>query len=295
MRTRLAFILFVSLTSSAVAEAVTVSIDGPKIRLADLVGPKLGGLREVGPAPSPGSRRRIYRREVAHLLAGKRVGRLPGHWDVVTRKQELSCGQLARLVARAVEPSLRKGLSVTAVSCARPLTLPAGTVTASARLGGGTRWAGRLPATVRITVGRWAARIMVLQCQVDGLVSTVVATKSLRSGKVPKPGSVQVVTRRASRLPWDALTGLDDLVGMKLNGHLRAGRVIRRGNLSPVPIMKRGASITLAVLGKGVRLTVRAIARQDGRRGDTILVLCKATNRMLRARIVGPRRVVVDL
>jgi len=56
-----------------------------------------------------------------------------------------------------------------------------------------------------------------------------------------------------------------------------------------------GAMVTLAVILKGVRLTSRAVARQDGRRGDTILVLSKATNRLLRARVVGPRRVVVDL
>ena len=274
--------------------AVTVPIDGPRIRLADLVGVDLGGALEVGPAPSPGSRRRIYRREVAHLLGGRR-GKLPRHWDVVTNRQQLSCKELARRVARSLEPSLRSGLAVTAVSCQRAMVLPAGSIKLTARLGGGTRWAGRLPVTVQIRAGAWPARTIMLQSQVDGLVPVVVAAADLRAGEVFGPGAVRLDSRRASTLPWDAICSTRELAGMKLNGRLRAGRVLRRGMLTPVPLVRRGAMLSLAVLLRGVRLTSRAVARQDGRRGDSILVLCKATNRLVRARIVGPRRVVIEL
>ena len=276
----------------ATAEAVPVKIDGPRIRLADLVGASAGE-REIGPAPSPGSRRRVYRREVAHLLGGARSGRLPRHWDVVTNTQELSCKELARRVAAALLPSLRTGLAVTAVSCSRPLILPSGDVRVEAQLGNGTRWAGRLPVTIRVSVGRWPARTIMLQSQVDGVVQAVVASSDLRAGELP--AAVRVVSRRASDLAWDAVTSKRELVGMKLTGRVRAGAVIRRGMLTRVPIIKRGAMVTLAVVLRGVQLTSRAVARQDGRRGDTILVLSKATNRLLRARVVSPSRVVVDL
>ncbi len=276
----------------ATAEAGPVKIDGPRIRLADLIG-SAGGELEIGPAPSPGSRRRIYRREVAHLLKpGKRPARLPRHWDVVTNKQELSCKELARRVAVSLRPSLRTGLAVTAVSCHRPLVLPAGDVRVEAHMGNGTRWAGRLPVTVTVSAGRWPGRILILQTQVDGVVQAVVAASDLRAGDVP---AVRLVSRRASTLAWDAVTSKRELVGMKLTGRVRAGAVIRRSMLTPVPIVKRGAVVTLAVVLRGIQLTSRAVARQDGRRGDTILVLSKATNRLIRARVVGPRRVVIEL
>ena len=277
---------------SPAAEGGPVTINGPRIRLADLVG-TAGGELEIGPAPSPGSRRRVYRREVAHLLNAARPPRLPRHWDVVTNKQELSCKELARRVAAALRPSLRTGLAVKAVNCSRPLVLPAGDLQVEARLGNGTRWAGRLPVTVMVRAGSWPARTLIIQSQIDGVVLAVVAASDLRVGDVPT--AVRLVRRRASTLAWDAVTSTRDLVGMKLTGRVRTGAVIRRSMLTPVPIIKRGAVVTLAVILKGVRLTSRAVARQDGRRGDTILVLSKATNRLLRARVVGPRRVVVDL
>ena len=291
MRTTIT-VLVLCFSFSSAAEAGPVKIDGPRIKLAELVG-AAGGEQEIGPAPSPGSRRRVYRREVAHLLAGRRPTKLPRHWDVVTNKQELSCKELARRVAAALRPSLRTGLAVTAISCSRPLVLPAGDLRVEARLGNGTRWAGRLPVTVMVSAGRWPARTIMLQSQVDGVVRAVVATSDLRAGEVPH--AVRVVSRRASTLAWDAVTSKRDLIGMKLTGRVRTGVVLRRGMLAPVPIIKRGAVVSLAVMLKGVRLTSRAVARQDGRRGDTILVLSKATNRLLRARVVGPRRVVVDL
>lgn len=281
--------LLLCLAVCGTAEAGPVKIDGPRIRLADLVG-AAGGELEIGPAPSPGSRRRIYRREVAHLLAGAR--KLPVHWDVVTNKQELSCKELARKVAASLVSSLRSGLSVNAVSCSRPMVLPAGTVKVVARLGNGTRWAGRLPVTVKLRVGRWPARTLMVQTEVDGVVHAMVAAADLRAGQQP---TARAAARRASTLPWDAVTRKQDLIGMKLTGRLRAGVVIRRGMLTPVPIIKRGSVVTLAVMLQGVQLTSRAVARQDGRRGDTILVLSKATNRLVRARVVGPRRVVIEL
>jgi len=280
---------------SVAAPAVTVA--GPRVLLGDLLGNGADDQTlDLGAAPAPGGRRRIYRRQVLAVLGAEARGRggLPSHWDVVTRGRELSCAELTRAVEEALAPSLPEGLTLLRLACSQPIGLPVGELQLEARLAEGARTAGRVNVTVELRVGAWPARRLTLGAQIEGSGAVVVAAREIAPGAALGPDDLRIEHRSASALPGDCLRARGEAEGKRSLVRLHPGALLRRGSLAEVPLIIQGGTVTVAAELQGLRVTSRGTARQDGRRGDTILVLC-ASGRLVKARVVGPHLAVVDL
>jgi len=268
-----------------------IRVVGPRIHLSDLVGQVATDV-DLGPAPAPGYRRRIHRRQVRAALQGTLAIRLPRIFDVETRTRSIGCHALLRRVAAAARPHLATGLRVARIDCRRPLVLPLGPVKIDAQIAGGRR-AGRRPVTLTIAAGTWPPRTYVVAATIDGAVSVVVAAVNLPAGRLIARKTVRLEQRDASTLPSDAIENLGDLEGMQLTAPISAGAPLRRGSMVATPIVRRSAGVTISVTMQGLRVSSRGVARQDGKLNETILVLCNSS-RLLKARVTGPHQVVVD-
>jgi flagella basal body P-ring formation protein FlgA len=292
--------------------ASAVEVDGPRVRLSDLVGPVQSDV-DLGDAPRPGRTRRINRRKVL-LALGRQpssdLGRsaparggasplpsarsLPRYFQVATRYQIVSCQRQAQLAAEALQPLLPDGLEVKSLHCARPLRLPVGDIRVTASMPSTPAPAGRVNVTLRYNVGQWPAEERFAAVAVDGEIAVAVAARQLEAGALVA-SAARWQRRTASTLPSDAVTGPEQLAGMKLNRALRSGTLIRRAHLTPIPLVRRGAAVTVATVLQGLRVSTRGVARQDGRRGETILVQGQDARRLIKARVVSAHLVVVDL
>ncbi|MCC6748506.1 MAG: flagellar basal body P-ring formation protein FlgA [Deltaproteobacteria bacterium] len=294
MRSSAAALLAVLSLSGAVASAEVVQVQGPRVRLSDLLG-SVAEDRDLGPAPLPGCRRRIARRQVLSLLGEARAGRLPDGWVVETRQQRLGCAELTTELKKALSEQLTDGIELKALDCPRAMTLPVGELKVSAKLLGGGRRAGRLPVAIELSVGEWSARRLTLTANVDGLIDTLVTTQAVTTASGVSAAQVKVEQRLASALPADALTKAEELEGHEVVGMVPAGSVLRRVHLKAIPLVRQGSSVTIAVILEGVQITSRGVARQDGKRNDVVSVLALASNRLIKARVLGPHLVAVDL
>jgi flagella basal body P-ring formation protein FlgA len=270
-----------------------VEVDGPRVRLSDLVGPVHSDV-DLGSAPRPGQSRRINRRKVLLALGRQPSGHLPRYFQVATRFQILSCTRQAQLAAGALRPLLPDGLEVKSMHCVRPLRLPVGDIRITAAMPNTTTPAGRVNVTLRYHVGRWPEETRFAAVMVDGEIAVAVASQQLDAGSLAS-GAVRWQQRIASTLPSDAVTSPAQLAGMKLSRALRSGTIIRRSHLTPIPLVRRGAAVTVTTVLQGLRVSTRGVARQDGRRGETILVQGRDAKRIIKARVVSTRLVVVDL
>jgi len=277
------------------AQAASVQIVGPRIRLSDLIEVNAASDGDLGPAPQPGTRRRVYRAQVLALLGEKTRTRLPAYWQVETRSQSLSCVDLATRTAGALQTQLKPGLKLSALVCGRPLAVPQGEVQLTARLTDGNRHAGRLPVQLEVRAGEWPAQTLVTTAIIEGKLAVLVAAADLEPGAPLRRGDVRFEEHDASTLPSDALAALLDVDGKKTSQRISAGSVLRRGSLTEIPIVERGANVTIAINADGIRITSRGVAREDGKRGETITVLTNSTSRLIKARVVEPHLVVVDL
>lgn len=121
------------------------------------------------------------------------------------------------------------------------------------------------------------------------------AARDLRAGAPITPDDVELRRLAAASVPSDALFGLAALADTKTTTRIMAGQPLRRGQLGAIPLVRRGARVTISVTLRGLRVTGRGVARQDGRAGETITVLAASSSKLLKARVVGRHHVVVDM
>lgn len=277
----------------AQAAGKTILIEGPRLRLSDLVGP-VANDADLGPAPPAGVLRRVPRGRLRALLSPRRLRRLPRFITVRTRSVRLDCKAFTRQVRAALAEALDSGLRIETVTCRGPLTLPKGPLDLTATFEGRRR-AGKVFARLRLRVGQWPEQTLVVPLTVDGLISVLVTRRSLPMHRPISRAALRVEKRRASEVFADVLRADDTVEQFEPRGTLPAGTLLRKSRLAPVPVVRRGHRVTLTVLGAGVRLTGTAEVREDGTTGAMVRVICLKTRKLVKARVVGPGRVAVDL
>ncbi len=137
--------------------------------------------------------------------------------------------------------------------------------------------------------------------QVSGLLHVTgpvwVTRENLNRGRV-----VQVQDLELVRMPWAqlatgvALTSSDELVGRSLRRLVNRGTPLMAAFLETAPSVKVGDLVELTVqAGPGVFIRSRAVARQEGRLGESIRVEQSDTRRTLQAVVTGDKAVEVQL
>lgn len=283
---------------SANVQAAPITVLGPRIQLAEVLGPSAGKIEaagDLGQAPLPGMKRRIYRQQVLALLGNEARPRLPAYWEVETQSQTLSCTELERQVVNALQEQLVTGLEVKSMTCSRPLTLPVGPLQLNARLSAGGNKAGRLNVLVQLQVGDWPTQTITTSVMIAGSLPVVVTRVDLLVGALLDSGDLRLEQRPAETLPSDVLTNIDEIQGKKLITRLGANTILRRGFMTDIPLIPKGDMVTISVLMNGIRITCRGIAREEGKRNDLITVLSLSANKLIKARVVETHQVVVDL
>lgn len=286
-------LLSLLVATPALAGTRTILVDGPRLRLSDVVG-VVANDADLGPAPQPGMLRRLPRGRLAAYLSPARLRRLPSFVNIRTRRQRLDCKTFQQRVRGALRDRIEAGLRIQSVDCRHALTLPRGPLNFSARVTGRRR-AGRLFAAVQLRAGGWPAQSLIVPVVVDGSISVLIAARDLPTGHALSRQAVRVEQRRASEVSSDVLSAATSLALWEPRSPLREGTILRASRLQRVPLVRRGARVTLVVQARGVRLTGTAEVREDGAKGVTVRVLCLKTRKLVKARVAGPGRVVMDL
>lgn len=106
----------------------------------------------------------------------------------------------------------------------------------------------------------------------------------------PAPGQVDMAQWR---MPDSELAAAP--TGEYLARPVQAGAPLRRADLKPAPLVKRNERVTVLVQGKGVQLRTVALALQVGAAEEWIAVMVDGSEKSIRARVVAPGVVHVDI
>jgi flagella basal body P-ring formation protein FlgA len=294
--------------SPAAGAPAVAQVDGPRIRLSEILAALRPGMdpataaeaedADLGAAPPPGTRRRFESFQLLAVLAraGVQLPRsVPRSLLVETRARTLGEDELlgsaaAQLAARG---ALRPGSQLRLVEAPRRIAIPRGELDLAARLAPSGR-PGRALLSLVLTVGSWAPRTVVLPVRLEGKTPVLVFAGVLEAGAPVAPGSVRLEMRSVEEIPADALFSEEEAAGKRLAARVAGGTVVRRGVLASIPLVHRGAAVLLTATRDGVRVSMRGVAREDGALGEEVMVLA-ATGRTVRATVVGPRELSVDL
>ncbi len=128
---------------------------------------------------------------------------------------------------------------------------------------------------------------------VSETVEAATLARSLSRGDVIRDSDIVIERRPKTETGTDAISA-DDAVGLSAKRPLRAGLILRRGDLIRADLVTRNESVTIVYEAPGIFLTIRGKALEAGAAGDLVNVLNIQSNRTVQATVAGPGRVVVS-
>jgi len=120
-----------------------------------------------------------------------------------------------------------------------------------------------------------------------------VLTRALAQGEVLKADDVALMRRPKSEFAANVLTNPAQAAGLGARRALRAGQVLRDGDLQRPELVARNETVTITFEVPGIVLTMRGQAIEAGALGDLVNVLNVQSKRTIQATVTGHGRVSV--
>jgi flagella basal body P-ring formation protein FlgA len=93
----------------------------------------------------------------------------------------------------------------------------------------------------------------------------------------------------------EPIRSMEQLAGMRAARIITPGTILTRAMVEQQPLVMRSAAVDLEVRLRTVVIVAKAIAREDGRHGETIEVERIGSRERVRATVIGPARVRYEI
>ena len=152
---------------------------------------------------------------------------------------------------------------------------------------------GRFDALLLARLESGAQSRIALRGRARELVPVPVPRRNLLRGTLLTAEMFEEAWLPASRLREDTVMLVEDLVGLELERSLRRGQPVRRDQVRWPRLVRRGDVVTLVFRRPGLLLTALGRALEDGSEGEIVRLVNLDSERPLRGRVTGPRRVTI--
>jgi flagella basal body P-ring formation protein FlgA len=149
-----------------------------------------------------------------------------------------------------------------------------------------------LTAIVRVD-GKIEQRV-ILSGWVDRFENVVCTSRSLRRNSIITEDDVSTKRRNISKLPYNVLTSMEEVVGKRVKHAMRADTVLLANMVEDPPLIKRGDKVTIVAESSAIVVTALGIAQTKGGLGDQIRVKNCMNRKEIIARIVNASTVKVE-
>lgn len=117
---------------------------------------------------------------------------------------------------------------------------------------------------------------------------------NIEKGEVISEDKLKTIPVRMNRIKTQNITELNKLVGMQAKKTLKEGKVISDREVGPVILIKKGKVVTSVYKSKGLQITARAEALEDGAKGQSIEVMNTKSSKKFYATVVDADTVEID-
>jgi len=154
---------------------------------------------------------------------------------------------------------------------------PVGRVTVRVSCEGSTPWTVFVPAQVRI------------------FRPVAVLKIPLKRDNIIGPADIAMIEQDVGLLNRGYISDPAQAIGKKLTRPLQADQVLTPAHLQVAESVKRGDQVVIAARGGGINVRMQGEALSGGTLGQQISVRNLSSQRVIRARVVGPGQVEVDM
>ena len=117
-------------------------------------------------------------------------------------------------------------------------------------------------------------------------VDVAVARSDIARGDVIAEGDLEYKAVPAVRANGSVVRAITDVAGMEARRALKAGELIRSGDLKRPTMVAKGSTVTMLFEAPGMRLSAVGRALTEGAEGDTITVLNPTSFRKVEALVI---------
>lgn len=122
----------------------------------------------------------------------------------------------------------------------------------------------------------------------------VVTVGRLTRHAVLLPEHLQLMRLETTRQKQKVFTAVESLSGYRTSRILQPGELVDSGTVEEVPVITSGRHVDIRFQKGGIEIVMPGIARQDGYRGEKILVKSSENRKTYIARVVDARTVLVE-
>ncbi len=257
----------------------------------------------LGNAPILGASRSIDKSYIEIRLRQNRIDPngiailVPDTIDIVRKSFEIPKTRIERIVLDYLEPRLpwdrnktRIGLS----STSDVVNLSDEDFQAEVSLPNRTNLIGSVPLLVRFLVKHQVERKIWVTATISVETSVVIAKQSINRRQVITEDMIDVVAADLAKLPSNAITDLEDVVGKRALRAINPSEVLRTDLIELPPLVKRNDIVTIVAETGALRVSTKGEVKENGRRGDRIRVVNLDSKKEVFARVLDPTTVRVE-
>jgi len=129
---------------------------------------------------------------------------------------------------------------------------------------------------------------------VDVFEAAVCTARPLKKGEVLKKEDLYVTRENVSRLQGQAVTDMDEAVGLMVRHGIRQNTCLKEWMLEKAPALDKGAAVTILAQMAGLRVTVKGVALERGYPGEMVKVQNSMSQKAILARVIDSAHVMVE-
>ena len=272
------------------------TVVGPTVRLSDLAALEGRAVDfaevEIGPAPEPGSSRRMSGQSLLARLREAGMDdevayTIPATVSVSRAYQLLDEGTLRPIIEAQLGEKLGATERIDAIDVQRPARIPLGAFEvevdepAAHGTGGGFR-----RTDLRVLQQGTVVATVTARVKIASFGPVVVARQPVARGALLRSEDVRVEERRLDELPTTVVTAVEDVVGKEARVALAAGKPVTQQAVGSAAMVKRGDVVRVTIEKGGMLLSVAGQALDTAGVGERVRVVNDTSKRELVGRVV---------
>ncbi len=176
----------------------------------------------------------------------------------------------------------------------KTIVLPSGEVTERFLPSFSGQYQGLVLLTVQLQVDGREVRELPLRLSVDVMHPVAVTKTSVQSGDKFSTDNVSLTRWPQAKTPPNAIRDLNGVLGHTSSAYLAPGSVVVLNDLYDPPVVRRGTEINGVMEQGNVELSVLVRAIEDGKMGDVIRVENTDSHKLLKAKVLDEKTVLIE-
>lgn len=185
-------------------------------------------------------------------------------------------------------------LTIKKIKFNRPVRIPAGKIGLQITAPKHTDWLGAVAFSVGVVVNGKKVSAITVPVNIEVWSDVILTTKPLGRFQPIGHDDVHVKKMDLARVPSSAMVDIDQVVGSRTRRSIAANCILRKDHVEMPPDVKRGDLVSVVAESAHLKISVKGMAKENGRIGDRIKVVNLRSKRGIFALVVDDRTVRVD-